>query len=133
MHRCCDHVDAKAGKMNPIFYVIFSILLVTASQLLFKKGTVQYARQAPRTFAQRAVFMLLQEHIVAGVILNGIAAFFWLLALSSLELSFVFPFLSLNYILIPVLAKYFFRENLSKFRLIGIGVISIGIFLIALS
>jgi len=119
--------------MNPILYVVFSILLVTGSQLLFKKGTLYFSDQPAAAFIQRSIAMMLQKHIIAGILLNGVAAFFWLLALSSLELSFVFPFLSLNYILIPVLAKYFFNEKLTKFRLVGIGVISIGIFLIALS
>lgn len=121
--------------MNPLYFVFISIFLVTISQLLFKQGVLQIAKQAAPAsgWLNRILKMLFQKHIFAGLFLNGLAAASWLLALSKLELSFVFPFLSLNYIIIPLLAILFFREKLSTYRLVGILVICIGIFLIALS
>lgn len=121
--------------MNPIFYVLISIFLVTASQLLFKKGTVILAKQpeGEAGWIDRILRMLFQKHIFSGLLLNGLAAASWLLALSNLELSFIFPFLGLNYILIPLLAALVFQEKLSRYRLLGIVVICVGIFLIAIS
>lgn len=118
--------------MNPLLFVVASILLVAISQLLFKKGaTGLQALHAP--LIRRIAGMLLQRHILLGLLLNALAAVCWLLALSRLELSFVFPFLSLNNILIPILAALFFQEKLSRTRLFGILCICIGIFLTALS
>lgn len=122
--------------MNSIIYVIASILLVTVSQLLFKKGVSQLAGQPKppgQSRVRHLVGMVFQPMIFGGLFLNGLAAIFWLLALSRLELSYIFPFLSLNYILIPVGAALFLGEHLSRYRRIGIAIICGGIFLVALS
>jgi drug/metabolite transporter (DMT)-like permease len=44
--------------------------------------------------------------------MNGLAAMCWVLALRSIELSRVFPLLSLNYLLVPLGARWFFGERL---------------------
>ncbi|PSR13193.1 MAG: hypothetical protein DA408_00300 [Bacteroidetes bacterium] len=121
--------------MNPLVYAVASISLILVSQILFKKG-VLYLELRPDSSAGlllRLWRMVFQKHIFSGLSLNVVAAGCWLLALSHLELSFVFPFLSLNYILIPVFSTILFHEQLSNYRLLGIGVICTGIFLIALS
>ena len=122
--------------MNPNVYVLASILLVTTSQFLFKHGvTVVSKRERPEgtPLWRHYLNMALQPHIFSGLALNGFAAVFWLLALSKLELSFIFPFLSMNYILIPLGASVLLTESLTMPRKIGIGVICLGIFLVALS
>ncbi len=121
--------------MNPHIYLFLSILLVTCSQFLFKKGVNSLPKgdaeqkKAPMDYVR----MVFQKHIFMGFVLNGLAAVAWLLALSHLELSYVFPYLSLNYILVPVGAHFLFNEKLSLNKSIGIAIICEGIFLIALS
>lgn len=124
--------------MNPHIYLFFSILLVTGSQFLFKRGVEELGKQENKEAGESKglmgyVKMLFQPHIFIGFGLNGLAAVCWLLALSHLELSYVFPFLSLNYILIPVGAHFLFDEKLSLYKTIGIAIICGGIFLIAMS
>ena len=121
--------------MNPHIYLFLSILMVAASQFLFKKGVSNLSDRnsnAKKTIADY-VKMVFEKHIFTGLALNGFAAVCWLLALSHLDLSYVFPYLSLNYILIPVGAYFLFREKLSLNKFIGIAIICGGIFLIALS
>lgn len=115
-------------------YAILSIVLVAVSQLIFKRGVTligerDWSDQGPMKYIK----MLFQPHIFLGLALNGIAAALWLLALSKLELSYIFPFLSLNYLLIPVGAAIFLKESLSRYRVAGIGIICIGLFFIAFS
>lgn len=103
--------------------------------MLFKKGVgiLAAAPAKENKGIMDYVKMALQPHIFGGLALNGFAAISWLLALSHLELSYVFPYLSLNYILIPIGAYFLFKEELSTRKFIGIGIICCGIFLIALS
>ncbi len=121
--------------MNPHIYLFLSILLVTGSQFLFKMGVNNLATRSTDTkkTLQDYIMMLFEKNIFLGFALNGMAAVAWLLALSHLELSYVFPFLSLNYILIPIGAHFLFKEKLSLNKSIGIAIICGGIFLIALS
>ncbi|MEZ5327195.1 MAG: hypothetical protein R3F19_19265 [Verrucomicrobiales bacterium] len=51
----------------------------------------------------------------------------WLLALSRLDLSYVAPLLSLNYMLVPVGAFLLFREKVSRQRILAILVICSGV------
>lgn len=121
--------------MNPHIYLFLSILMVAASQFLFKKGVsvLSSRNYSGKKGVQDYFKMAFEKHIFIGLALNGFAAICWLLALSHLDLSYVFPFLSLNYILIPVGAYFLFREKLSLNKFIGIAIICGGIFLIALS
>ncbi|MEL7339623.1 MAG: hypothetical protein AAGM67_03985 [Bacteroidota bacterium] len=121
--------------INPHIYLVLSIVMVAASQFLFKKG-VEILAERPKdedAGLMGYVKMVFQPHIFIGLALNGFAAVSWLLALSHLELSYVFPYLSLNYILVPVGAYFLFREALSVRKFVGIAIICGGIFLIALS
>ncbi|MEL6649762.1 MAG: hypothetical protein AAFP02_01000 [Bacteroidota bacterium] len=121
--------------INPHIYLVLSIVMVAASQFLFKKGVEILAERPKEEDAglMGYVKMVFQPHIFIGLALNGFAAVTWLLALSHLELSYVFPYLSLNYILVPVGAYFLFREALSVRKFVGIAIICGGIFLIALS
>ncbi|MEZ4826769.1 MAG: EamA family transporter [Bacteroidia bacterium] len=120
--------------MNPHIYLFSSIILVTLSQFAFKKGvSLPEDTSEDAGIIQKVIKMLFQRHIIAGLLLNGVAAVFWMLALSSMELSYVFPFLSLNYILVPIGARLIYNEKISNYRKIGIGIICAGIFLIAFS
>ncbi len=112
--------------MNPLIYVFSSIILVTCSQLLFKKG-VKYPKG--NNFMEK----YLSWPIITGLFLNGIAAFCWILALSYLDLSYIFPFLSLNYILVPLSASVIYGEQLTSYRKLGIGIIFVGVIIIAIS
>ena len=122
--------------MNPLIYVFASILFVTVSQLLFKQGvTVLQQRSKPEGVPawKHYLGMVFQPHIFIGLFCNGMAAIFWLLSLSRFDLSYVFPFISMNYILVPLAAMWIFKERMSTARLAGIGIIFVGIFLIAFS
>ena len=122
--------------MNPHVYIFASILLVTLSQLLFKQGINQLkGKSKPEGMPQwkHWLNMAFQPYIFSGLFCNGLAAISWLLALSNMDLSYVFPFISLNYILVPLGAIWLFKERMSRNRLVGIGIICIGIALIALS
>ncbi|MEZ4774695.1 MAG: EamA family transporter [Bacteroidia bacterium] len=120
--------------MNPHIYIFSSITLVTLAQFAFKKGvSVPEAEGPDKGMISKIIAMIFQKHIIAGLILNALAAFFWLLVLSGLELSYAFPFLSLSYILVPLGAWLFYKENLTVYRKVGIGIICVGIFLIAFS
>lgn len=118
--------------MNPVNYLLLSVMLNTSSHLFLKKGVVNTVKQPVEASNTVVLKYIMQPAIWAGVLLNGFAAVFWLLALSVSDLSYAFPFLSINYILIPLGAMFLYREKLSRYRIIGIIVICIGLLFIAM-
>jgi len=115
--------------MSDYLYLFGSLILVTLSQLLLKKGV----GKVDKSGIDGIIRIIFQKHVLLGLFLNALAAILWLLALSSFDLSYIFPFLSLNYILIPLLASILFNEQLTGNRKLGIGIICLGLICVAFS
>jgi multidrug transporter EmrE-like cation transporter len=57
----------------------------------------------------------------------------WILALARVEVSVAYPMLSLGYVVNALAAWWLFNESLSGARIAGIGVILVGVWLVARS
>ncbi|MFI3297983.1 MAG: SMR family transporter [bacterium] len=55
----------------------------------------------------------------------------WMMALSKFEVSYAYPFLSIGYILATVVGYFFLGESITISKIIGIGVICIGIVILS--
>jgi multidrug transporter EmrE-like cation transporter len=51
----------------------------------------------------------------------------WIYAMNKLELSSAYPLLSINFIIIPIMSYFLFDESLNAYKLIGIGIIILGL------
>ena len=118
-------------KMEVIVLLIISVLLGVFGQLSLKQGMKNIGTFGLKDFASSKIFKLIEEKfVVIGVVLYAVATLFWLVILSKAELSFAYPMLALGYVLIAILSKIFFNENVTITRFIGILLISIGVFLL---
>ncbi|MBU4152037.1 MAG: EamA family transporter [Proteobacteria bacterium] len=55
---------------------------------------------------------------------------FWFAALSRFELSYVAPFLSLNFMLVMILSMIFLHEAFTWNKIVGVGVITVGVMIV---
>jgi drug/metabolite transporter (DMT)-like permease len=110
-------------------------MLRIISQLLIKKGVSSLGSLgfATHKIPSMLIRLVFQKDVFIGFIVYGLATILWLVALSKVELSYAFPFISLGLIFTPVSASRLFGEKLSIYRKLGISVIVIGLLLIALS
>ena len=69
-------------------------------------------------------------YVMGGLILYMISAFLWLGALSTLDVSFMYPLLSLGYVVTAVFAIIYLGEIVTFSRWAGIGLVVIGCVLI---
>ncbi|MFH1541519.1 MAG: 4-amino-4-deoxy-L-arabinose transferase [bacterium] len=111
----------------------FSILLAVTGQLLMKKGMMVFGQVATDEFFQRIIPMLLNPYVFSGIACFGFSAMTWLVVLSKFELSFVYPLVSVAYILVAIASMVFFQETVPMIRWLGIAVIVFGVFLISRS
>jgi len=81
----------------------------------------------------RGVLEIFNIWLVAAVACMAIAFLCWQLALARKPISFLHPFLSLIYIVVPALSVYLFQETISVKYVMGIFLIIGGICITSLS
>ena len=62
-----------------------------------------------------------------------VGGLFWLVAMSKFELSFLYPFLSINYVSIVIGSQLFLGESVSLYRYISVVFIIIGLIILSRS
>ncbi len=77
--------------------------------------------------------VLLNPYVLLGFVMYALSTIFWLIALSKKELSFVYPFISLTYIIVLVLSSLVLKESMGFSKLVGTLIIIIGLIIIARS
>jgi multidrug transporter EmrE-like cation transporter len=73
------------------------------------------------------------KYIIFGLIIYGSVFILWLAALSTLDVSFMYPLLSLAYVVTAIFAVVFLGESIAFSRWAGIVLVVIGCILIAKS
>ena len=123
--------------MTPLTFALLmtGVLLNAAAQLLLKAGTNQVGAFA---FALENVLPIGARLATSPPILGGLACYVvsvvvWILALSRVPVSVAYPMLSVGYIVNALAAWWLFGESLGAQKLVGIGFIIVGVFLVARS
>jgi drug/metabolite transporter (DMT)-like permease len=119
--------------MNVLFLVLICVGMGVIGQLSMKKGMNTIGNIVVKDVLSTKIFeILLQKYVFIGMIFYVLASLLWLVILSQEELSFVYPMISIGYIITAVLSKLFFHESLTLFRFLGILLIFGGVYLIVL-
>lgn len=77
--------------------------------------------------------IITNKYIFLGVLLYGLAFILWLAAMSTLDISFMYPMLSLAYVATAFMAIIFLGEHVSIVRWMGIIMVILGCFFISRS
>jgi multidrug transporter EmrE-like cation transporter len=104
--------------------LLCGVLLNAGAQLLLKAGT----NAVPLGPA-----LAIEPHILGGLACYVVSVVVWIAALSKVPVSIAYPMLSIGYIVNAFAAWYLFGEALSPMKLAGIGVIVLGVFMVARS
>jgi multidrug transporter EmrE-like cation transporter len=123
--------------MNALTFgmVLTGVLLNAGAQLLLKAGTNAF----PALGLDRERLLLsglrvaTEPHIVGGLACYVLSVAIWIAALSRAPVSVAYPMLSIGYIVNALAAWMLFGESLSAQKLVGIGVIIVGVWLVARS
>ena len=118
--------------MNYLIMAI-SILLAVAGQLLMKRGMMSFGTFPVSQLLVKVIPMFLNPWVFIGFVCFGLSSIFWLVVLSRMPLSLVYPMVSVAYVIVAMLSMIFFKENVSLVRWGGIAVIVLGVFLISRS
>jgi drug/metabolite transporter (DMT)-like permease len=119
--------------MQSVTLIILSVLLGVVGQLVLKAAISQIGPLSVGDGGALGAFWRIVPNvgIWAGLCVYGIGTFFWLVALSQVELGYAYPFISLSYVLILLASWALFRERVSWWRLLGVAAICIGVYVVA--
>jgi len=104
--------------------ILVGVLLNAAAQLLLKAGT---------NALPLGLRLAIEPHILAGLACYVVSVVVWIVALSRVPVSVAYPMLSIGYVVNAIAAWYLLGEAVTPMRLAGIGIIVLGVFIVARS
>jgi multidrug transporter EmrE-like cation transporter len=115
--------------------VLTGVLLNAAAQLLLKAGTnaVGHFEFHLDNLLPVGMKLAFEPHILGGLGCYVISVVVWIMALSRVPVSVAYPMLSIGYVINAIVAYFWFGEALAGQKLLGIGFIIIGVWLVARS
>jgi multidrug transporter EmrE-like cation transporter len=105
-------------------FILAGVLLNAAAQLLLKAGT---------NAVPLGLRLAIEPHVLGGLACYVVSVVVWLVALSRVPVSIAYPMLSIGYVVNAIAARYLLGETLTPMRLAGIGIIVLGVFIVARS
>jgi len=123
--------------MNAISFSLLmtGVLLNAGAQLLLKAGTnaVGVFAFSSDNLVPVGWKLATEPHIIGGLGCYVLSVIVWILALSRVEVSIAYPMLSIGYVVNALAAWYLFGEAVTLTRLAGIGIIIVGVYIVARS
>lgn len=118
-----------------LLLLTITVLLNVFGQLAMKKGmtavgvvTFEFDR-----FLATMGQALSNGYVLAGIAAYGLSALLWLVLLSRLALSYVYPAISLGYVLVVLISWAVLKEDVPLLRWMGVVVICAGVYLVGRS
>lgn len=117
-----------------ITLILLPVLLTPTGEFLLKH-TVNGVFHSPEVLVSAAsiISLILQPYFLLGAGCIVAAGGLWLIALSKYELSFLYPFMSINYLVILGGSGYLLNEKVSIVRYLAAALIVIGLIFISRS
>lgn len=114
-------------------YIIMTVVMTVYSQLIMR-WQVEAAGPLPLDGYGKFSYilsLLLNPWVISGILATFLAGVSWMLVMTKFEISYAYPFISLNYILVLVAGFVLFHESVSLPKLIGSALVILGIIVIA--
>lgn len=116
------------------FSLIFiGVMLNAAAQILMKAGTnaIGHFEFSMENILPIGLKLATEWHIATALFCYAFSVVVWILALSRVPVSIAFPMLSMAYVVNAIAAYYLLGEPFSSTKLVGMGVIILGVIIIS--
>ena len=121
-----EPVKYTEGRMNVILIILAGIICASLGQVFWKMG--MNAVGAIDSFSLPTILSMFSSPLVIlGLCMYGLSTVFWLVALSQKDLSYVYPFIALTFIIVLLLSKFLLHENVGAYRIAGTLIIIAGL------
>lgn len=115
--------------------ILTGVLLNAAAQLFLKAGTnaIGHFEFQLENIIPIGMKVAFQPWILAGLACYVVSLVVWILGLSRVSVSVAYPMLSIGYVVNAAIAYYWLGEAVTPMRLVGIGIIIVGVYIVARS
>lgn len=110
-------------------YVFLTILLTIYGQLIIKWQIVATGA-TPELGYDKILYLfklVFNPWVLSGLIAAFVAGLSWMLAMSRLQLSYAYPFISLTFVFVLIFSSIFFYEPITWQKVVGLGFIILGV------
>jgi uncharacterized membrane protein len=115
--------------LKTLTILLTSILAASVAQVLLKVGLAKAGGVTLESLISgKTVGILISPVVAASILLHVLSLMLWLIVLSSMDLSMVYPLVSIGYVFTAMLATVFLDEQINLSRGIGIFLIVVGSF-----
>ncbi|MDF1802677.1 EamA family transporter [Thalassovita sp.] len=115
-----------------VFAIVFiSVSLSALAQTAFKYGVSKVHLAESATLITKAMAFLFSPYVLLGLGLYGIGTVLWLFALRQLDLSLAYPFVAMSFVMVAASGMLFLGEPVNTGRLLGLGLIVLGLLVMA--
>lgn len=119
--------------LNNVLILLASITISSTAHVLLKKGTMTHEALHIAAGLRNLWMLATNGWVVGGLFLHVTALAVWLLALTRVDVTYAYPFLALGYLLVSVMAFFWFGEHISPQRVLGMAVIVLGLVILSTS
>jgi multidrug transporter EmrE-like cation transporter len=111
-------------------YIIGCIFFTVYGQLVIK-WRITGIGSLPDDTVEKIRFLLsalFDPYIISGFLAAILASLFWMASMTRFDLSYAYPFMSLSFVLVLLMSALLFHEPVDAYKITGMGIIVIGIF-----
>jgi len=115
------------------FYIFSTIFFTVYSQVIIR-WQVSNAGDLPEDLSGKIIFighLFLNPWIISSIFATLFAGISWMLAMTRFEISYAYPWVSLNFILMLILGVLLFNEIFNVAKLLGTLLIFAGLIVMA--
>ena len=116
-----------------LLLILLSVSLSGFAQVAFKFGVSAYPVRSVMeggSMVRIAQALLSSPGVIIGLAMYGVGTLLWLNVLSRTQLSLVYPFVALSFIITAVLGSLLFHETVNANRLLGTALVIVGVILV---
>ena len=115
--------------MNPYFYIAGTLLFTIYGQIVLKWRLKELQIILPEGLINKGIYLIklvFDPFIFSGFVAAFVASLFWMAAMTKLEITTAYPFMSLAPALVFIIGVLFLGETFSVGKIIGLVLIIIG-------
>jgi uncharacterized membrane protein len=116
------------NEIEVIGFTLIAAAIAATSQYLMKKSIHKFSIDLKGIFS-----LFKNKFLIISIFVYLISLVFYLIALSSGELSFVYPTFATTFLFVFIIAKLKLNEPITLYRGIGITLIVIGVIIVAMT
>lgn len=120
--------------LSSVLLILLSISIAVGGQLLLKIGIDRIGINgfgSMRSLTGLFSGIIRSPMVLTGLFLYLISAAIWLVVLSTVDLSFAYPFIGLTYVMVLVLSRFILKEEVNPIRWVGAFIITVGVVVIS--